>query len=309
MKKTKLFLFSLIVLAALVFFYFSENRHRSIALRLKQIPQDEYQCLDVFFRTYIDDLGYCLFGNKPMAVFGYRDPLVQVKEVDAMFDRFYFTFGPINLNRYRGWELWKKNQRFFPMKNYAFIKSKNFIDNDYEALVFINKKEFIETVHNHLSDFRKVLGKEITPEGLLEEVLTSKDVFGDVFKHHQGLIGTVLGYGRNNAWLFHRREEMASSNGAISPLLGRPTNFIKKLSKSFSQEELEAFNQILQPFDNRGILDFNPLYLGLPGFVADPNSEETKQLKVRYEQQYRQIIHRYQKGDFLEITLQQMTSD
>ena len=70
--------------------------------------------------------------------------------------------------------------------------------------------------------------------------------------------------------------------------------------------ELDDLNKKLQPFDERGILDFNPLLLSLPGFVADPDAEETKQLKVNYERQYHEIIQRYREGDFLEITLEQM---
>ena len=206
-------------------------------------------------------------------------------------------------------ELWNKYQHFFPMKDYAFIKSKNFVDNNYVALIFINKKEFLKTVRNHLNDFKEVLGNGITPESLLEEVLKSQNVFGDVLKHHQGLIGTVLGFGRHNAWLFHRREEILSLSGEISPLLGKPTHFLKKFSEFRFQEELDALNHALQQFDDRRILDFNPLIMGLPGFVADPNATETQQLKAEYERQYRQIIHRYQKGDFLEITLRQMTSE
>ena len=85
--------------------------------------------------------------------------------------------------------------------------------------------------------------------------------------------------------------------------------FLKKFSEVRFQEELDALNHALQQFDDRGILDFNPLIMSLPGFAADPNAAETQQLKAEYERQYRQIIHRYQKGDFLEITLKQMTSE
>lgn len=328
MKKTKLALFFLITIAVLLFFYtkndsrigflpilesflvfFKKDRNASIAQKLKNIPEDEYQCLDFFFRSNFNTLGYCLFGTKPMAVLGYYDPLVGANNVDEMIDHIFCAFNSRNLRVYRGWELWKKYRHFFPMKNYGFIKSKNFIDNDYVSLILINKKEFLKTVSIHLNDFKDILGNGVTPELLLEEVLKSQDVFGDVLKHHQGLIGTVLGFGRHNAWLFHRREEISSLNGEVSPLLGKTPHFFKKFSEPTSREELNTINQALQVFADRGIRDFNPLFMSLPGFVADPNANETQQLKAEYESQQHQIIHRYQKGEFLEITLKQMTSE
>ena len=64
---------------------------------------------------------------------------------------------------HRGWETWKKHEHLFPMKNYAFVKCKNFIDNDFVAILFINKKVFLQTVQENLGDFKAILGNEVTP--------------------------------------------------------------------------------------------------------------------------------------------------
>lgn len=293
----------------LIFLYFRENRHQSIAQKLKNIPSEEQECLEFFFRSHFNCLGYALFGDKPMAVMGYNEPKSEVIDIYDMLDRSFGVFDPYNLKAYRGWKLWKKYQHFLPMKNYAFVESKNFVENSHVALVFINKKAFLNTVAMHLNDFKNVLGDHITPEGLLEEVLKSNDIFGEVLKRHQGIIGTILGFGRHNAWLFHRREEMTVLSGKMSPLLGKPRNFVRRVSNAAFQNQLDALDKALQSFDDRATPDFNLLQIGLPRFVADPNDPETKRLKIEYEKQYRQIIHRYQKGDFLEITLQQMTSE
>jgi hypothetical protein len=71
------------------------------------------------------------------------------------------------------------------------------------------------------------------------------------------------------------------------------------------KEEIKILDDKLQIFDERGILDFNPLLLRLPCFVADPATAETKELKKDYQLQYRDIIHRYENQDFLEVTLKQ----
>ena len=292
----------------LIFICHNGHQKASVAYNLKNISEEERHHLEYFLRSEFSYLGYSLFGNKPMAVLGFYDPIAKINNCHEMLAHIYCVFDQSNLSNYRGWELWKKHQKLFPMERYAFIESKNFIENNYKAIIFINKKAFLKTVGEHLNDFKEVLGSHATPEWLLDAVLKSNNVFGDVFKHHQGLIGTVLGYGRQNAWLFHQREELSSLSGRVSPLLKRPSRFVEKLSKPLSQEKWDDLNQKLEGFDDRGILGFNPLLMRLPSFAADLNSKETKQLKIEYEQQYREILHRYQKGSFLKITIEQMTA-
>ncbi len=301
MKKTTLTLFLVFILVP-CFFYIRNWNKEAIDIKLKKISQYERKHLDLFFRSCFarDGLGYTLFGDKPMTVVGYSRPKSTSKNIDDFFDSIFSSFSSENLWRYCGWEIFHKYKDYFPITKYGIVKCKNFIENDYTAILFINKKNVLETITTHLADFKMVLGQKITPEKLLEKILHSDDVFGDTLKNHQGLIGTLLGYGRHNAWLFHRREE-------LEPLIGLRRFSLKKIPEQTSKEELNSLNQKLQIFDDRGILDFNFLILSLPGFAADSDAGETKQLKVKYERQYRDIIHRFQEGDFLEITLKQLT--
>ena len=311
MKTLKLVLLSFIIVSLSLFLFLRNGSDHFVAQRLQKIPREERKCLELFFRSAFawDQFGYTLYGDKPISVTGFHAPVTKSLDIDDMFDSVFGILDPNNLRKYQGWDVWEKYQYLFPMKNYVFVKSKNFVDNEYIAILFINKKAFLKTVSQHLDDFKAVLKEEITPELLLARVLSSDDVFGDVLKNHQGLIGTVLGYGRDNALLFHRREEVISAEGKITALLKGSKFSLMTLLKNQSDEELEAIDRSLQLFDDRGILDFNPLLMMLPGFRADPTTTETRALKVKYEQEYRKIIRHYQKGDFLEITLQQMISD
>ncbi|MBM3191999.1 MAG: hypothetical protein FJZ63_05045 [Chlamydiae bacterium] len=243
-----------------------------------------------------------------MTVINYYEYSAKVQDVYDLLDIIFCTFHPDNLRIYRGWEFWQKHQHLFPSQNYAFVKVKNFVDNDYAAILFVNKKAFLKIVSKYITDFKNILGADVTPQLLLEKVLHGDDVFGDVLKHHQGLIGTLLGFGRDNAWLFHEREEISYYKGNPSPLLGESSYVFKKLPSQTSQEVLSAFNRRLQSFDDRSSLHFHPLLMRLPSFAADPATIETKQLKINYQQQYHQIVQRYKEGDFLEITLKQITS-
>lgn len=121
-------------------------------------------------------------------------------------------------------------------------------------------------------------------------------MFGGVLKHHQGLIGTLLGYGRNNAWAFHLRDQAQQAK----------KDPIRILQSAAAQKREKALNEKLKLF-TRG-QRFNPLFMNLPGFVADLDSIETQILRTQYEQDYQTILRRYKEGDFLEVTLQQLTS-
>lgn len=306
MRTIKQILLLTAIIGSLFFLYFKNSN--SLARNLKKIPQDERKCLELFFRTAFahDGLGYTLFGDKPITAVVFLD-LAALRN-ENMYDYTFCALCPENLRMTKGYDILEKYKHLFSSRAIAVHHSKNFVDNEFTCVLFINKKLFLKTVANHLDDFKAILGNEITPELLLERVLNSDDVFGDVLKSHQGLIGTLLGYGRDNAWLFHQREEGYSLKG-MSPLLAKKPFSLKRTSRILSEEELDAFEQRLQLFDERGILDFNPLLMQLPSFAADSNTAETKQLKIKYQRQYRDIIHRYKNKDFLETTLLQMSSD
>ncbi len=275
--------FWLAMLLGIVLFFWREPH--SVSHQLTNMPQDEHECLEFFFRSAIafDSFGYCLFGDKPLSV------LVYCKEDSKKNDPFlsrnsrFSYFHPFNKKIIQGWKIWKKNQNKFSMKNYSLIESRNFIDNNFSAIVLINKKAALATIHENLEDFRSVLGKHVTPKSVLQEIIKSNDIFSSVLKDHQGLIGTLLGYGRNNAWLFH--------------LQHKPQSPIKKK---------EGSNNKLQPFTRQQ--HFNPLFMNLPGFMVDKDTMETQLLQKKYKSHYQKILKQYSQGDFLEITLQQLTS-
>ncbi len=269
---------------------------------LDKIPKPDRQGLELFFRSCLgsDSFGYTLFGNKPMAVMGYCDILPRMSDVDQALEYISYAFQYENLIKIRGWEYWKKYQSLFKVRDYAFSKTKNFVNNQYSLILFINKKAFLEVVQEHLKDFQSVLGSNTTAELLLERVLHSSDVFADVLKGHQGLIGTILGYGRNNAWLFHSMDR-------LDPIM-KQTFRLKKTDVNPHIVHWNGLNEQLKPF-YLPVTYFNPFGLGFPRFAADPNTQETKRLKLKYLRQYREIIDQYRQGDFLEVTLCRMTSN
>lgn len=91
---------------------------------------------------------------------------------------------------------------------------------------------------------------------------------------HDGLLGTLLGYGRDNSWLFWQQTR---KQGICLDTVWEDSEYTYKW---------------------RDETPFPP-----PQFVGDRSSEESKQLKQGYLQARKEILDLYEKGDFLETTL------
>lgn len=271
----------------------------SIDTKLKKISDDEKKCLEMFFySSFHDGLGYTLFGDKPITIVGYINPKEKIKDVYDFLDSTIGAYNEFNIRIRKGWEIFEKC-KFLPSEKFSIVNEKSRANN-FHCILFINNDSVLKTIKLHLKDFKNVLGQHVTPQNLLQKIIKSDDVFGDVLKNHQGLIGTLLGYGRHNAWLFHRREQLEQHFYKFRFTLTKPI-------KEIAADELEALNQKLQSFDDRDYTDITFLPIILPCFCADRNAEETRLLKQKYEKQYRKINNRYRKGDFLKITLQKLT--
>jgi hypothetical protein len=183
-----------------------------------------------------------------------------------------------------GWETLRKYIHYFP--NSRFVSYEEGPYNGAVVLVIIDKIKLAEMVKRYVGDFQNVLqSQEIEPAALLidEKVrLFVKNLDND------GLIGTVLGYGRDNAWLYNKYREMDLPEW---PLVA-----------PWSKDEEEALLEQL----NKKDLSFQPWDLSdlfYPPFACDPNSEETKQLMQTYREEREKIIKYYEGKDVVEATL------
>ncbi len=122
----------------------------------------------------------------------------------------------------------------------------------------------------------------------------------DLLKGHNGLIGTLLGYGRENAWNYHERNLLLergdqSSNDKIYELN-------KKLKMFVSEEQQRGIS-------NRSVKSYLmelPKDLDLPMFVADPDSLETRSLLEVYKKNREEIIALYQDKSFFKVTIEKL---
>lgn len=279
-------IFSLFVVVCLclgLFFIEFQNKNTtSVTQKLTQIPKEDREHLEWFFYYLHRDFSYVLFGKKPMAFCCFLDTksTVGVQPFDLAWIYFLDPLHIDSLRLKKGLETWEKYKKLFPSSTFVIVSTRHPCTHHYDwiKITIIHKKHFLQKIRDHLDDFKAVLGNQITPKEILQRC--QYEDISDILHHHDGLLGTLLGFGRNNSWLFY---------------------------KLYTEND-ETIESQLQSFTEGDILDFNPLFMTLPGFRAVPNDPETVQLKESYLKQYKNIIHHYQKGNFLEITLKQLSN-
>ncbi len=255
----------------------------TLSMPLKDKKRLEYLFYDMVIR---ESGGYTLFGNKPMHMNCYFKPF-------CMSKWYYFlaSLCPPNLRKCAAWKTWKKYEHYFVgTKFLLFAEDNPFFTGESVSICLINKEKFCEMVNNHIIDFQTVLGREeISGEKLLHEIQT-QPFLKHILKMHDGLIGTLFGYGRDNAWMFEERKEgidvplafLWESEGIDEFYKNRPRFYWWYLGNC--------------SYDLPAVLDY-------PSFMADLNSEETRSLKEGFHKTRQKIIEYYKGKDFLEATL------
>lgn len=240
------------------------------------ISLKDKKLLEYFFRELViyDCAGYTLLGTKP-ASFGVI--LKPVFKWDALF--LWHAFLPSNLKKYRAWQTWKKYEHFFKKENIAIWAEPSPWVENVEFIVVANKV-FIEQIYQENQKDFNLLAK------FSAETVDPKILFRESLRFHEGLLGALLGYGRNNGELFHKNE--------------------RDLLKPMFQDECE------QLFKNKKAAFHFTLgwphvpmekILMYPAFMANPTTKETEQLRQNYLETREKILSFYKNKDFLEATL------
>lgn len=264
---------------------------------LERMPKKDKARLEYFFREYInlDGMGYVIFGNKPMAISGVEKKLSPFKS----FSSFLFAISPRRIQFENGFKTWKKYEKIFPMKRFAFRYEEN---ESFITCTFINKHAFIEQVQKHADDFKNILKRNVSGEDLLKES-EHKDLFTELLQDHDLLTGILYGFGRNNASLFHQSAQLNPEEQTI---------FLKNHSEDPWEKEWEEFDKNYEKISWFSMyITGNHLkstnFIILPGFRAALNNPETIQLKEHYLQTRQKMIDFYKDKDFLTATLQELT--
>jgi hypothetical protein len=276
----------------------SADREKDFSIRM---PLKDKQRLDFFFREvcFFNVWAYTLLGSKPSSIDQYTNPWVAfkngIKHPDFFgilhlcfwpphYQRIYYLLTPRQLKIKWGWEALKKYFHRFPNSRFALYESCS-LDHEIVGLTLVDKKQMIALVREHFEDFQDALKNQgIEPEELIDhaKLWAFMRCLGD-----EEFAGTLLGYGRGNARLYAKWRE---SDSSVCPM-----------ESAWPEEQLVNLEQV-----NQRTMAFQPWELSdmfYPRFACDPESEETKQLKVTYRKEREKIIQYFEGKDLVEAAL------
>ncbi len=234
------------------------------------IPKRDKKRLEYLFKELVvyHSAGYTLLGHKPISFDCFFRPTF-----DWSFLHLWHTFFPSNLKKYQAWKTWQKYAHLFNQGNILIWSEPSpWIENG-QLIVIANKREVDRVLRENITDFSSMQNLEL------------KTLFKESLQKHDGFLGTLLGYGRENAWLFYQRE-----HNLLKPV------FSEELHQLFESKNASLHYSFAWPDVNMSEI------LMYPSFMADMTSSETQRLKTEYLQNRQQIIDFYEGKDFLEAT-------
>ncbi len=174
----------------------------SAADSLKEFAQDLSKKQKILLNDFLYALaessaGYVLYGDKPMSI----------EICDAPTLRFLSSPNARTVALVKGKELWEDMKIFQDNKEYLLITSEQETSCHY---ICINRKNFLQTVRENIALFQYVLGPALTPENLLNELISSKHRFYQVLQNDPVLIEILLGHGRHNAIVHSRIQDISN---------------------------------------------------------------------------------------------------
>jgi len=221
---------------------------------------------------------YPLLGTKPLSWETYQNPFPL-----SSWTNFYDAFSEHSRTLRYGWQTWEKYQHLFPSAP-LWIESPECYPGAISIFI-VNQDYFNNVVKQNKEEFETVLGREIKDGSQLLEEAKNHSLTSEVLQGHQGLIGTVLGYGRNNSWKFLEGCENRMAIGCV-----------------WGEEEESVFAEEVTSSD----IPLTEYYLSLyscPSFAGDADSEESLALKKEYILTRLRVLDYYKEKDFLEATL------
>jgi hypothetical protein len=277
-KKVWLVLFCFTLIGVMAWqLYLSQEIKVSAGNQTILMPRRDKQRLEYLFKELClrEPFAYTLLHQKPLSLGSYCKPFSS-----------FAGFFPHEITKYLGWKTWLKYQDHLAHPNFTLWEEENPWNRGNFLILLADRPQVAAETAKHESDFRLILGENFHRDILAD--IEKKPFFSETLKQHDGLIGTLLGYGRDNAWLYAERD-------------------VKPLIELFGiwEPEIDQFMLAQLSIDFTRWFKSEPLstLLFYPSFVADPNSEETVALKTKYRAARQKILDYYEGKDFLEATL------
>lgn len=245
--------------------------------QLKNLSPQEKKDLAYFIHqvTSLDQFSYTLVNSKPMSLSN-----VIVEDTEDLPPFWKEAFKGSNHQKLRsGYLVWKKHQSLFPLKKHILVDYP-FLGKGRREIALMCPPLCRAMIQEHLADFQEVLEKSYRAEEVFS-ILTHPE-HTEFYKiiDNTRLIGILLGFGRNNAYLYEQQRA------------GPSRSHIRRNHQP-AQNALQMFSD-QWPFPGRQLS---------PDFACDPSSEETLQLKNHYQEARKKVYWTYFFRNRLEVTL------
>lgn len=274
----------LLFIAGLIFLVCERNRYNvvshaellTIRRKLKVLSPQEKQDLSFFIGqvTSFDQYPHTLIGYKPMST---TNVIVENSEDLLDFCREALKKPRHQMSR-RGYLVWEKYQSLFPRKKHLLIDY-SFLGKGRKEIALICPEFCVATIQENLIDFRVILGKPCTSEEVFRILTNPEHEDFYTIIDHTRLVGILLGFGRNNAYLYEQHRGGASRS--------------VMWNRSSQQDPLQMFSNEW-PWPGAQLS---------PDFSCDPTTEETQQLKKHYNKARKIVRWTYAFRNPLEVTL------
>jgi hypothetical protein len=186
----------------------------------------------------------------------------------------------------RGWRVWEKHRHCFDSGRLRFWREKSPWVNGVFCLIIADTNRCDEIIMQHAADFQNVVGQGIIHDKALFQEIDKTPFLQNTLQKHDALIGILLGFGRENAWLYHEKN--------------KNPQFVK-ISLSWGPVMEQKRSNWFWKYCGLQTPEVSDMLL--PVFVGDPDSEESQRLREEYSVASRQIKKFYKKRDFLSATL------
>lgn len=165
------------------------------------VAEKDRKALEPFFKLLLSEetLGYVLLKEKPVAFLSYI-PHLSWKHPFRSLLCLRTYLGVKNQIFKKGWNVWTKYAE--GVSDDFLIVQEGSFHNPLSVWIFVIHKDlFCQAVNENKLDFKRILGREMTGAELFEEA-KRQPLFSKVLKRNEGLLGILLGFGKNNSWLF-----------------------------------------------------------------------------------------------------------
>ena len=227
---------------------------------------------------------YTLCGSKPITcitlhyhteeeVQAYYDQMTEEEKKTAVYVEDYRLA--------QNWENWEKIRYRFPINRYMLYKKNDTHDPKFAHVYFVDPLKVAHTILENYNVFRNVVGFDFDP---FQEAfqIEKGSAFWNQVNENAALIGLLFGFGLKNSFTF----------------------YWKHWGKT---ENCEGFVDCLIPYVSDSLLDGKSSIenLALPAFMSFFKEDEVIE---KYKKERAAIRREYQGKDFLNYTIQKLTS-